>query len=170
MLPNITTLIICAFIPLVVRYAWYHPILFGSDRWSTAATGDYQGRAVGLRSKGWSISISLLLNFLVAFGLYKVVLHQAHVIGMTGGDLETIKTGVTAAFMQVYGHTHQHFHYGVLHALALTLLCFFIPVVGYAVVYEFRSRSYFLISLSFWAINLSMMGGFISAFGTVTIV
>jgi hypothetical protein len=167
MLPNLYILIASAFIPLLIGYIWYHPRLFGGERWARAS-----GQSIGVVNQGvkpWKMAFTVVLNLLVAFGLYNVVLHQAHIIGMTGGDLEAIKTGVTAEFMHAYGHTHQHFGHGVLHGLAPTLVCFFVPLLGYTVIFESKPIEYFLIRLGYWAINLSLMGGLISACGGVTI-
>lgn len=162
MLPNFGILAASALIPMVLGYIWFHPNLFGGNKWYDLAKlhGDDRSDVSNVK-----LFFTLILNFIIAFGLYNFTVHQMGAFGMVGGDAELLKTGVGGAFMDAYGHTHQNFGHGFFHGIIFTILIP-LPILGYVSIFEKKSFGYFLVYLGYWAISLSLMGAVLSQWGT----
>lgn len=161
MTPNFLVIAATSFIPFFVAYLWFHPNVFGGDTWKKLAglsddCGDISPAKLGL---------SILLNFLVAYGLCAVCIHQLGVFGMVGGDFEALSSGTAKAFLDEYGQNHLSFGHGMLHAVFPTALAFVLPVVGYAAIFEHKSMKYLLVNLGFWIISMMLMAGVICQWG-----
>lgn len=115
------------------------------------------------------LGASIVLNFLLSFGVFITTVHQTHVLALTGPDMNAFQRGTAQAFMQEYGgnfHTLQH---GVTHGLFIGLLLFVIPILGYAVIFERKSFKYLFINAGFWGISLVLMACIISRWGGVAV-
>jgi len=162
MLPNFLVLLGAAFIPCIIGYIWFSPAVFGGEKWFNMAQMPVDKRTP---ASGLKILLTMLLNFLVAFGLANIVIHQFSIFGLVGGNVELLKTGTAAAFLAEYGNNHLSFGHGALHAIAPGLLAFVIPLLGYVTIFENKPMKYFWVYLGYWAVSLALMGGVIGAFG-----
>ncbi len=162
MLPNILVLIGASFVPMILGYIWFHPNVFGGDTWYDLA------KLIGNdRSDVSTIKLlsTMLLNFLIAFGLYNLVFHQFALFSIVGGEIELLKTGTAEAFLQEYGNNFRSFKHGVFHGIMPATLMFVVPILGYVTIFEKKSFKYFLVYLGYWAISLSIMGGILCQWG-----
>lgn len=165
MLPNLPILVAAAFIPFLVAFAWFHPKVFGGTTWAqVAGLTPAQSKAP---VKPFQLGLSILLNFFVAFGLYNLAVHESGVFGMVSANTAALTTGSTAAFLEEYGGRHLSVGHGMIHGGIQTVLCFVLPILGYAVIFERKSRKYLFINLGFWMISLALMGGVICRWGAV---
>ena len=162
MVPNFLVLTGCAFIPFFFAYIWFHPKVFGGDKW-TAIAGLTEAQAAKEVSP-IKLGVSILLNFLLAFGIYCLTVHASGVFGLVSGNEEALKTGTAAAFLAEYGQIHTTFGHGLVHSLQV-LICFVIPILGYVVIFERKSTKYFLVYGAYWLISIALMSGIISQWG-----
>lgn len=162
MLPNFLVLIGASFVPMILGYIWFHPKAFGGDTWYDLAglTGDDRSDVSPVK-----LLSTMLLNFLIAFGLYSLVVHQFATFNMVGGDIELLKSGTPAAFLAEYGQTFRTFGHGAFHGIFPGTLMFVVPVLGYVTIFEKKSFKYFLVYLGYWAISLALMGGILCQWG-----
>mgnify|MGYP000713535042 CR=1 FL=1 len=163
MVPNFLVLLGTAFIPFLIAYAWYHPSLFGGDNWKEIAglTDEQHNKKV----KPLKLGLSILLNFLIAFGLYNLCVHESGVFSMVNAEVEAMTTGTAKAFLDEYAGNHLSLGHGVIHGLVSGLLLFALPVLGYVTIFERKSTKYLLVNLGFWAISMALMGGVIAQWG-----
>ncbi len=167
MLPNIPVIIGCAFIPFFIAYMWFHPSVFGGETWKKlAGLTDAQNNK---KVSALQLGVSVLLNFLLSFGVFIITVHQTHVFALTGPDKDAFKGGTALAFMQEYGDNFHTWQHGIGHGLAIGLLCFVIPILGYAVIFERKSFKYLLVNAGFWGISLLLMACVISKWGGVPV-
>ena len=167
MLPNFLVIAACAFIPFFIAYAWYHPKVFGGDTWARVAELTEEQNANPI--KPLKLGLSILLNFLIAFGMYNFTVHASGVFGLMGANEDLMKIGTAGAFLKEHGQNFTTFGHGLVHGFAATLL-FIIPIEGYTTIFERKSGKYFLIKVGFWLISLMLMGGVVSAWGWTSIV
>jgi len=165
MVPNFLVIGATAFIPFFVAYAWFHPKVFGGTTWAQVAGLTPAQNETPI--KPYQLGLSILLNFFVAFGIYNLAVHQAGLFGIVGGNAELLQTGTAAAFLAEYGNHHINFGHGMIHGGIQTVLCFVLPILGYAVIFERKSRKYLFINLGFWLISLALMGGVICNWGGI---
>ena len=161
MLPNITTLIGASFIPMVLGFVWFHPKLFGGETWYDLAKLHGSDRSDVSTIKLLS---TMILNFIIAFGFYNLVIHQFSIFSVVGGEMDLLKTGTAKAFLDEYGNTFQSFGHGFFHGIIGTFL-FVVPILGYVCIFEKKSFKYFLVYLGYWLISLSIMGGILGQWG-----
>jgi len=162
MLPNPLMLLAAAFIPFLIGFVWFHPQLFGGNTWDSLAKLSSEDRGPVSKIK---LLTTLLLNFFIAFAVYNVAFHQMGVFAMVGGDLELLKEGSAAAFLAEYGQMHRSFGHGMLHGAFPATFFFVLPVLGYVTIFEKKSFKYYLVYLGYWAVSLSLMGGFLCKWG-----
>lgn len=167
MFPNFLVLIGCAFIPFILAYIWFHPNVFGGKVWQDVA--NLSDEQMSKEVKPWQLLISLFLNFLLAFGVFICTVHQTHVLGITGPDVEAFQGGVALAFMEEYGNNFRTFKHGIGHGLVICTVFFVIPILGYAVIFERKRFKYLLVNGGFWAISLTLMSCIISKWGGVPV-
>ena len=167
MLPNFIVLGACAFIPFVIAIVWFHPKAFGGEIWKNVASLSDAQYAKPI--KPIQLVLSILLNFMLAFGVFVVTVHGTHVLSLTGPDVDAFKQGTALAFMQEYGQNFQTFQHGIGHGLILSFLFFVVPILGYAVIFERKSYKYLLVNGGFWALSLTIMACVISKWGGIPV-
>jgi len=167
MLPNFLVIGACSLIPFFIAYAWYHPKVFGGDTWAKVAGHTKEQRENPVSPI--QLGLSILLNFLIAFGIYNFTVHASGVFGLMGGETESLKTGTALAFLQEHGKNFTTFGHGLVHGFAATLL-FVIPLEGYTTIFGRKSGKYFLITVGYWLVSLMLTGGIISVWGWKSIV
>lgn len=162
MVPNMFVLLGCAFIPFFIAYIWFHPKVFGGDNWKEIAGLTEKQAAITVSPL--KLGLSVLLNFFLAFGVYCLTVHASGVFGLVAGNEELLKTGTTAAFLAEHGQNHTTFGHGMVHSLQ-SFICFVLPILGYAVIFERKSTKYLLVYTGFWLVSLALMAGVISQWG-----
>jgi hypothetical protein len=167
MTPNILILALCAFIPFAVAFLWYSKPLFGGTNWNAIA--NLTEEQANKKVKPLQLASTLVLNFLIAFGLSQLVLHQMGVFSLVGGNAELLKTGTGAAFLAEYGGNHLTFGHGLFHGIMAAILLF-VPFLGYTTIFDRKSKKYFFVNLGYWVISLGLMGGVIAVWGGVPII
>ena len=162
MVPNIMLLLACALIPFFFGYIWFHPKVFGGDTWYDAA------KLVGAERTDVSklkLLFTLVLNFLIAFGLYNLTIHQSGVFGMLNAETTLFEDPVVKSFMAEYGSNGLNFKHGLFHGVSSTILLV-IPILGYVTIFEKKSFKYFLIYLGYWLICCMLICGVLAEWGT----
>ncbi len=162
MFPNITTLLGVSLIPFVLGYFWFHPKVFGGENWYDMAKLHGKDRSNVSTIKLLS---TLILNFLIAFGLYSLVYHQFALFNIVGADVEILKSGVAAEFLNEYGSNYRSFGHGVFHGIFPATILYVIPILGYVTIFEKKSLKYFFVYLGYWSISLAIMGGVLCQWG-----
>lgn len=162
MSPNIIVIIASALIPFLFAYIWFHPSVFGGEKW--AAMSDMSAEKAASPVKPLKLLLSIVLNLFLAFGMYLFSIHEAGVFGMVGGDTELMKTGTAAAFLNEYGGDFHTWTHGLAHGIGATLF-FFLPALGYVVIFEKKSAKYFFVYLGYWLITLTLMSIVICLWG-----
>ncbi len=165
MIPNVLVLAGCALIPFLFAMVWFHKSLFGGTNWhDITEMPDSKKTPV----KPIKLVLSLLLNFMLAFGVYLLTIHESGIFGMLEGDIDAIKTGTAAAFLAEHGgHFHTWTH-GLTHGLSATLL-FAFPMIGYLAIFEKKSAKYFWVYIGYWYICLSLMAMAIAMWGAMPV-
>ncbi len=167
MIPNFLILGLCALIPFLIGFIWFHPKAFGGRVWQQVANlTDVQ---MNKPIKPIQLLASLLLNFLLAFGVFIITVHGTHVLALTGPDIEAFKSGPAQVFMQEYGANFQNMSHGIGHGLIMALFFFVIPILGYAVIFERKKFKYLLVNAGFWAISLTLMACIITRWGGIPV-
>jgi len=153
MTPNVLVLLASALIPFFMAYIWFDKKLFGGDRWYEMAD---MSKEKSTPVKPLKLFLSILLNALLAFGLYQFSIHEAGVFGMVGADHDLMQTGTAAAFLVEYGGNFHTFTHGLAHGVGATVF-FVLPILGYVVIFEKKSAKYFGVYLGYWAISITLM-------------
>jgi len=166
MTPNPLVILASALIPFFFAYIWFHKSLFGGERWH--AMSDMTAEKAASPVKPVKLLLSIVLNALIAFGIYIFSVHESGVFGMVGGDTELMKTGTAAAFLAEYGGRYHTFQHGLAHGLAATLL-FVVPLLGYVVIFEKKSAKYFWVYLGYWWISLTLLSIVMCKWGAVPV-
>lgn len=166
MTPNFLVLLGTAFIPFLLAYIWFHDSVFGGKRWHAMA--DMSTEKTASPVKPMKLLLSLLLNALLAFGIYNFSIHEVGVFGMVGADADLMKTGSAAAFLAEYGGKFHTFSHGLAHGFAATLL-YALPILGYVVIFEKKSSTYFWVYLGYWFISITLMSIVICLWGAVPV-
>ena len=147
---------VAAFIPLIVRFVWDHPGLFGKA-WRAAEgvnpSGPKWARIVVVAG------LSLVLGFLMASIVMPLVIHQIHVFSIVQSDPAYGKEGARVTlwledFMREYGESHRTFKHGAVHG-AIAGLCFATPMIAINALFERRGLQYILINGGYWTSRAS---------------
>lgn len=166
MATNWLVILASALIPFFIAFIWFHKNLFGGETWHTIT--EMPSAKAASPVKPFKLFLSILLNALIAFGMYLLTIHESGVFGMVGGDTELMKTGSAAAFLAEYGGNFHTFTHGIAHGLAATIF-FILPVLGYVVIFEKKSAKYFWVYLSYWYVSLTLMSVVISLWGATAL-
>ncbi len=162
MIPNTPVVLASALIPFLFAMIWFHKNLFGGTHWHRISEMPEAKAASPV--KPIKMILSLLLNVILAFGVFQFSIHELSVLGMVGGEAELAKTGTAAAFLAEYGgHFHTWTH-GIAHGIGVTFF-FILPALGYVVIFEKKSAKYFWVYLGYWMICTILMSIVICLWG-----
>ena len=126
---NWLAIIVSAFIPMALGFAWYHPKLFGKA-WMDSlgfTEEDLQGGNMGL-----IFGVSFVLAIILALFINQAVAHSE-------GEFHSFK--------------HGSFH-GALIGLMVVL-----PVLATNSLFERRDWKNIGVNVGYWVVNLALMGG-----------
>lgn len=154
MIPNILVILASALIPFSFAYVWFHESVFGGAKWHAMA--DMSAEKAATPVTPFKLLLSIVLNILIAFGMYLFSIHEAGVFGMVGGDTELMTVGTAQAFLTEYGGRYHTLTHGLAHGIGATIF-YALPLLGYVVIFEKKSAKYFWVYLSYWLISLTMM-------------
>ncbi len=166
MTPNVLILALCALVPFLIAFVWFHPKVFGGTTWAQAAglTQAQSGQAV----KPFKMFLTLVLNFLMAFGLFSLTVHQSGVFSLVGGNAELLTSGTGAAFLAEHGKNHLTLGHGMFHGI-IAMLCFVLPILAYATIFERKTAKYLFINAGFWLVSMMVMGAIICKWAAVPV-
>lgn len=161
---NIIAISVAALIPMALGFVWYHKAVFGSVWQRVAGLTDEQIQNANM---GIIFGVSLILAFVLGFGLNPMVIHQFGVQSLLVDEPGFLKkTGEAWAdynkFMEKYGDNFRTFKHGAFHGLLFGIVVIF-PVLMTNALFERKGWKYGLINGGYWAVCLTLMGGVISA-------
>jgi hypothetical protein len=159
---NYLVLLGAAFIPMIMGFLWYGPLLF-QDRWMEEMNftkKDLEGGNMLL-----IFGLSFIFSLLIAFFMQFLVIHQFGVYQTLAGEPEFMNgsgKGFTyfQEFMGNFGDRFRTFKHGVLHGV-ITGLFFVLPIIGTKSLFERKSFKYVAINVGYWVVTLALMGGVI---------
>ncbi|MFU8970942.1 DUF1761 domain-containing protein [Chryseobacterium wangxinyae] len=153
---NFLAILFAALMPLLTRFIWYSPQVFGKI-WMREAGLDED------KMKGANMGVifisSVVLSVLIGMFLQFVTIHQFGAVGMVGGNPDLAKPSFTA-FMQDYGTAFRSFGHGALHSFMAGIF-FVLPLISINAMFERKSWKYALINAAYWTITITIMGGII---------
>ena len=159
---NYLAILGAAFIPMIMGFLWYGPMLF-QKAWMKEMNftqKDVEGGNMLL-----IFGLSFVFSLLIAFFMQFLVIHQFGMFQTLAGEPEFMeKSGGAYAyfveFMSNFGDRFRTFQHGALHGV-LTGLFFVLPIIGTKSLFERRSFKYVAINVGYWTITLALMGGII---------
>jgi hypothetical protein len=165
--PNLIVILLTALVPMLTGFIWYHKSVFGTA-WSKAAGMTEE------KMKGGNMplifGLSYLLSFFLAFALYFVVIHQAHLAsivmnepGIRNFDPTSEAGKMVSDFMTRYGTNFRTFKHGALHG-TIAGITIALPIIGTNALFERKSFKYVAINAGYWILTIALMGGCICAF------
>jgi hypothetical protein len=161
---NFLAIILSALIPLLIRFIWFNPKVFGKA-WMRAS--DLTDEKANSANMMLIIGFSLFFNFLIAFVLATIVVHQTGVLALFAGEPDLDNPNSPAAqelanLMKVHGDKFRSFGHGALHG-TITGLFFVMPIISTNALCERRGFNYIAIYSGYWIVSLALMGGLICA-------
>lgn len=159
---NYLALLGAAFIPMIMGFLWYGPMLF-QDKWMKEMNftkKDLEGGNMLL-----IFGLSFVFSLLIAFFMQFLVIHQFGVYQTLAGEPEFMNgsgKGFTyfQEFMNNFGDRFRTFKHGALHGV-ITGLFFVLPIIGIKSLFERKSFKYVAINVGYWVVTLALMGGVI---------
>ncbi len=159
---NYIAILGAAFIPMIMGFIWYGPMLF-QKQWMKEMNftqKDVEGGNMLL-----IFGLSFVFSLLIAFFMQFLVIHQFGVYQTLAGEPEFTKQAgggyaYFQEFMSNFGDRFRTFKHGVLHG-AITGLFFILPIIGTKSLFERKSFKYVAINVGYWVITLALMGGII---------
>lgn len=159
---NYLAILGAAFIPMIMGFVWYGPMLF-QKAWMKEMNftqKDLEGGNMLL-----IFGLSFVFSLLIAFFMQFLVIHQYGAFSTLAGDPGFMEqTGGAYAyfqeFMSNFGDRFRTFKHGALHGV-LTGVFFVLPVLGTKALFERKSFKYIFINVGYWTVTLALMGGII---------
>ncbi len=137
---NLFAIIVAAFIPMIMGFAWYHPKTFGT-KWMQSL-----GKTEKELMEGFNMplvmGVALVLSFLLAFAIdaFTEMTHKDVVDGVL-----------------VYG-SHHTFGHGALHGGMMGVLIG-LPILVTNGLFERKTWTNLLINAGFWIVTCALIGG-----------
>ena len=155
---NFLAILAAAFVPLILGFIWYGPMLFQKAwmRESGMTEEKMQGGNMGV-----IFGLSFLLSILLAFFVQFIAIHQTGVVSLIGGD--PTAEGVLPsfqAFMTDYGNDFRTFKHGALHG-AIAGIFFVFPIMATNGMFERKSWKLTFINAGYWTVALIFMGAIV---------
>lgn len=135
---NIVGVVLAAIAAFIVGMAWYSPMLFG-NQWSKEL-GWTEKQMKEMKKKGASKMGKAYATHFIGGVLMAYVL--AHVIGFATDGYAQVMDGVVSGFWMWLG--------------------FVVPLLSGAVLWEGRSKKYYMINVGYYLVSLVVMGAIIA--------
>ncbi len=157
---NFLAILGAAFIPMIMGFLWYGPMLF-QKAWMKEMNfteKDLEGGNMLL-----IFGLSFVFSFMLAFSLQMLVIHQWGVFSTLAGEpgfMDQAGEGFDTykEFMSNYGDRFRTFKHGALHGV-LSGLFIVLPIIGTKALFERKTFKYIAINVGYWVITLALMGG-----------
>lgn len=155
---NYLAIIVAAFVPLVLGFLWYNPILFGNV-WMKEA--EMTEEKIKNGNMAVIFGVSFLLSIVLSFFTQFFSIHQLGAVQMIGGDpsIEGILPSFQA-FMDDYGTNFRSYKHGALHGLIAGLTIVF-PVMATNGLFERKSWKLIFINTGYWTTALIIMNAIV---------
>jgi len=158
-------LLVAAFIPLVLRFVWYNPRVFG-NAWMKAAEIPEERNESGNRTK--TFALTYLFSLLAAWVLSALTVHQSGMIQLFLGEpaLKDASSNISQLFnqfMMEHGQRHRTFGHGFIHGAEAGLFMG-LSLIGMSALYEGRPARFTLIHVGYYMLCFALMGGVICTF------
>lgn len=152
----ILSVVVSAFLLVVMYFAFYHPAFLGKLRGDDAPPVPFTGSFVT-----WFALY--FYSVLICFVLSTIVIHQFGPLGMIGGPQFVSDAQVSYHdFMRDYGDAFRTFKHGALHAF-MTSLLFVFPILLFVKRNLQLTWRPVLFDALFWIFSLTLCGGIMSA-------
>ena len=159
---NFLAILGAAFIPMIIGFLWYGPMLF-QKAWMKEMNftlKDMEGGNMLL-----IFGLSFIFSCMLAFSIQMLVIHQWGVFSTLAGEPGFMeKTGGGYAyyeeFMSNFGNRFRTFKHGALHGV-LAGVFIVLPIIGIKALFERKSFKYIAINVGYWIVTLALMGGII---------
>ena len=159
---NFLAVLGAAFIPMIMGFLWYGPMLF-QKAWMKEMNftqKDVEGGNMLL-----IFGLSFLFSFILAYAMQILVIHQWGVFSTLAGEpgfLEQTGSGYETytEFMETYGNRFRTFKHGTLHGV-LSGVFIILPILGTKALFERKSFRYIAINAGYWILTLALMGGIV---------
>lgn len=159
---NYLAILGAAFIPMIMGFLWYGPMLF-QKAWMKEMNftqKDIEGGNMLL-----IFGLSFVFSFMIAFFMQFLVIHQFGVFQTLAGEPEFLNgSGGAHAYFQEFianfGDRFRTFKHGALHGV-ITGLFFVLPIIGTKGLFERKSFKYIFINVGYWTVTLALMGGIV---------
>ncbi len=164
---NFLVILLAALVPMVMGFIWYNPKVFGTA-WMAAAGISAEDKMKNPPMVKIFI-VSFIFSLLLAFIMMPMVIHQMSLFSLVADDLKPgDTTSATAQWfqtsMETYGKNFRTFKHGALHGFIAGIFLV-LPIIGTNALYEGKSTKYILISVGFWTVCMTIMGGIICQWG-----
>jgi hypothetical protein len=161
---NFISIIVAAFIPMVVGFIYYHPKVMGTAWMKVASMTEEKIRSGNMAV---TFGVSFVLSLLLALAVTFAVIHQYHVYSVLANEPGIDDAGSEigmwlADFMGKYGDNFRTFKHGALHGF-ISGLFFAVPVLGTNALFEQKGFKYIAVNGLYWIITITLMGGVICA-------
>ena len=153
---NFIALLVAAIIPMIVGFVYYHKSVVGSAWMSVTGMTEEKAQQGNMPL---IFGISFLFSLFLSFGLNGIVIHQAGLFSLFGGDTadELFKQ-----VMAVKGDAFKTFQHGALHGF-IAAVVIALPILGTNALFEQKGWKYIWINVGYWAVTLTLMGGLLCA-------
>jgi Protein of unknown function (DUF1761) len=162
---NFLVIFLASLIPLVFGFIWYNPKVLGKAWQNETGLTDADLKGANMLLV---FGLSFVFSLLISVAMPLIVIHQMHLNSIVAGDPTLADPNSELSlllknFMDKYGNNYRTFKHGMLHG-AITAIFTILPVVGTTCLYERKSFKYAAITIGYWVINFTLMGGVICAF------
>ncbi len=162
---NFLVLAIAAMIPMAMGFIWYNPkTLF--KPWMESA--DLTVEKIESGNMALIFGLSYVFSFLLAIGVYFMVVHQTHVWSVLSNETGLNEPGSAiynyyTDFMTRFGTHFRTFKHGALHGTVGGFLVS-LPIIAVNALFERKGFKYIAINAGYWIITMALMGGVICQF------
>ena len=151
---NWISILVAAFVPIIIGFFWYNDHLFGSI-WMRESNLTKQ--SLEKDNMLPILTFVFLFSFFIAFMMQFIVIHQTGALGMIGGDVQKALPSYSV-FMADYGTAFRTFKHGALHGTMSGIL-FAFPIVAINALFERKSWKLIFVHAGYWIVTLAIMGG-----------
>lgn len=162
MTPNFLVLLAAAVVPFVIMMFWFHPRVFGHEKWKNVAS--LTDEAHNTQVKPLRLMLTFVFNFLIAVGLYGAIVHAGAIVSLCGGVEPMLESETAMAFLAEVEGRFLTFEHGAFHGVLMAIF-FAAPLYGYVMVFERKLGRYFFVNVGYWIICMALMGGLIGKWG-----
>lgn len=155
---NFLIVFLAALVPTLTGFIYYNPKVMGNAWMRACGLTEEQLKGANMAVM---FSVSLLLSILLAFQVYLITVHQAHIDSLFANMADNAAAMADKdAFLAKYGTEFRTFKHGAFHGV-LTGIFFVLPVLATNAMFERKGWKYIWINTTYWTITIAIMGGII---------